>query len=137
MSLCIKLCGVTEGTSCHPCCLLNQVIISLTSSAASPSLSVLLIMELLFTPASFWGAALVSKPTQWHILNNLVLGGLNTVSSSPAETGTDSCEYSARRLIWRETVGWLRVVGCRGSRGLEASLTGPVSASQLYPLLVS
>lgn len=76
-----------EGTSCHPCCLVNHVIISLTFSAASPSLSVLLVMEILFTLAAFWGAALVSKPAQWYILNNLVPGGLNTVCNSPAETG--------------------------------------------------
>lgn len=86
MSLCIKPCGVMEGISCHLCCLINHVIISLTFSAASPSLSVLLVMELLFTLASFWGAALVSKPAQWYILNNLVPGGLNTVCNSPAET---------------------------------------------------
>lgn len=60
--------------------------ISLTFSAVPPSLSVLLVMELLFTLASFCGAALVSKPVQWYILNNLVLGGLNTVCNSPAET---------------------------------------------------
>lgn len=86
MSLCIRPCGVMEGISCHPYCLVNHVIISLTFSAASPSLSVMLVMELLFTLASFWGAALVSKPAQWYILNNLVLGGLNTVCNSPAET---------------------------------------------------
>lgn len=86
MFLCIKPCGVMEGISCHLCCLINHVIISLTFSAASPSLSVLLVMELLFTLASFWGAALVSKPAQWYILNNLVPGGLDTVCNSPAET---------------------------------------------------
>lgn len=79
VSFCIKPCGKMEGISCHPCCLINHVIISLTFSAASPSSSVLLIMELLFTLASFWGVALASKPAQWHILNNLVPGGLNTV----------------------------------------------------------
>lgn len=87
MSLCIKPCGIMESISCHPCCLVNHVIISLTFGTASPSLSVVLIMELLFTQASFWGVPLVSKPEQWHILNNLVPGGLNTVCNSPAGTG--------------------------------------------------
>lgn len=67
-------------------------------------------MELLFTLPSFWGAALVSKAAQWHTLNNLVPSGLNTECNPPAEAGAGSCEPSARRLLWREAVGSLRLV---------------------------
>lgn len=86
-----------EGISCHPCCLVNHLIISLTFSAASPSLSLLLVMELLFILASFWGAALVSKPAQCYILNNLVPGGLNTVCNSQLRLEADFWEADLER----------------------------------------
>lgn len=49
----------------------------------------------------------------------------------------DFWKYSARRLIWREAVGLLIVVGCGGGRGLKPHSVGPMSASQLCCLLVS
>lgn len=113
-----------EGISCHPCCLVNHVIISLTFSAASPSLSVLLVMELLFTLASFWGAALVSKPAQWYILNNLALGGLNTVCNSPAETRGWFLEVFCQEADLERGSGIAQSGGMLRWARIESSLSG-------------